>query len=61
GKNQDLSFHVIPLTDSPYYLIERAKQSGFDHKFLRLAREINESMPAYVVQLAFEGHIWNDK
>ncbi|HCJ52881.1 MAG TPA: hypothetical protein DHV25_04150 [Candidatus Kerfeldbacteria bacterium] len=39
--------HCIPV--DPYYLIERAKQSGFDHRFLRLAREINNSMPAYVV------------
>jgi nucleotide sugar dehydrogenase len=40
--------HCIPV--DPYYLIERAWQAGFDHKFLRLAREINNSMPAYVVQ-----------
>lgn len=39
--------HCIPV--DPYYLIERAKQTGFDHRFLRLAREINNSMPAYVV------------
>lgn len=43
--------HCIPV--DPYYLIERAKQSGFDHKFLKLAREINNSMPDYTVdQLA---------
>ncbi len=41
--------HCIPV--DPYYLIERAKKSGFDHKFLRLAREINNSMPAYTVEL----------
>lgn len=40
--------HCIPV--DPYYLIERAWQAGFDHKFLRLAREINNSMPAYTVQ-----------
>jgi nucleotide sugar dehydrogenase len=39
--------HCIPV--DPYYLIERAKQSGFDHKFLILAREINNSMPKYTV------------
>ena len=39
--------HCIPV--DPYYLIERAKTKGFDHKFLRLAREINESMPKYTV------------
>ncbi len=41
--------HCIPV--DPYYLIERAKQSGFDHKFLRVAREINNSMPKYTVEL----------
>ncbi|HLN18691.1 MAG TPA: nucleotide sugar dehydrogenase, partial [Patescibacteria group bacterium] len=29
--------HCIPV--DPYYLIERAKEKGFDHKFLRTARE----------------------
>ncbi len=41
--------HCIPV--DPYYLIERAKQSGFDHKFLKLAREINNSMPDYAINL----------
>ncbi len=41
--------HCIPV--DPYYLIERAKASGFDHKFLRVAREINNSMPEYTVNL----------
>lgn len=45
--------HCIPV--DPYYLIERAKQSGFDHKFLKLAREINNSMPAYTVNLLADG------
>lgn len=40
--------HCIPV--DPYYLIERAKQSGFDHKFLKLAREINNSMPKHTVE-----------
>ncbi len=40
--------HCIPV--DPYYLIERAKQSGFDHKFLKLAREINNSMPEYTIE-----------
>ncbi|MDD5039758.1 MAG: nucleotide sugar dehydrogenase [Patescibacteria group bacterium] len=39
--------HCIPV--DPYYLIERARKSGFDHKFLKLAREINNSMPRYAV------------
>jgi len=41
--------HCIPV--DPYYLIERAKLSGFDHKFIKLAREINNSMPDYTVDL----------
>ena len=41
--------HCIPV--DPYYLIERAKASGFDHKFLRTARAINNSMPIYTVEL----------
>ncbi len=41
--------HCIPV--DPYYLIERAKESGFDHKFLRVAREINNSMPNYTVEM----------
>lgn len=39
--------HCIPV--DPYYLIERAKQAWFDHKFLSMARETNNSMPKYVI------------
>ncbi|MDA3814806.1 MAG: nucleotide sugar dehydrogenase [Patescibacteria group bacterium] len=41
--------HCIPV--DPYYLIERAKKSGFDHHFLRVARQINNSMPNYTVEV----------
>lgn len=41
--------HCIPV--DPYYLIEAAGKVGFDHKFLRIAREVNNSMPAYTVNL----------
>lgn len=41
--------HCIPV--DPYYLIDRAGKSGFDHKFLKLAREINNSMPEYTIEL----------
>lgn len=34
----------------PYYLIKRAEKNGFNHSFLKLAREINKSMPLYTVQ-----------
>lgn len=39
--------HCIPV--DPHYLVERAKQSGFDHVFLRHAIETNDNMPAYAV------------
>ncbi len=41
--------HCIPV--DPYYLIEKAKDYEFDHKFLRTARSINNSMPSYTVEL----------
>ncbi|MBI2135177.1 nucleotide sugar dehydrogenase [Candidatus Woesearchaeota archaeon] len=44
--------HCIPV--DPYYLIEKAKQIGFNHRFLSLAREINNNMPHYTVQLLEE-------
>ena len=40
--------HCIAV--DPYYLIERAKKVWFDHKFLRNAREVNNSMPKYTVE-----------
>jgi UDP-N-acetyl-D-glucosamine dehydrogenase len=40
--------HCIPV--DPYYLIEKAKNIGFDHKFLQTARDINNSMPAYTIE-----------
>ncbi len=41
--------HCIPV--DPYYLIKQAKRAGFDHKFLRTSRTINNSMPAYTIKL----------
>jgi UDP-N-acetyl-D-glucosamine dehydrogenase len=41
--------HCIP--EDPYYLIESARKAGFKHKFLLLARKINDSMPAFCVKL----------
>ena len=41
--------HCIPV--DPYYLIEKAKENDFDHIFLRAARTINNSMPAYTVEV----------
>ena len=41
--------HCIPV--DPYYLIERAKLSGFDHEFMKIARKVNLSMPDYTIEL----------
>ena len=41
--------HCISV--DPYYMIEAGKQAGFDHKFLQLARDINNSMPEFTVAL----------
>ncbi|MFZ2187748.1 MAG: nucleotide sugar dehydrogenase [Candidatus Moraniibacteriota bacterium] len=40
--------HCIPV--DPHYLVERAKESGFDHEFLKLAIKTNNDMPAYTVE-----------
>lgn len=41
--------HCISV--DPYYMIQKAKEVGFDHEFLRLARKINDGMPEYTVNL----------
>ncbi|MDD2766413.1 MAG: nucleotide sugar dehydrogenase [Candidatus Moranbacteria bacterium] len=40
--------HCIPV--DPHYLVERAKASGFDHEFLKLAIKTNNEMPEYTVE-----------
>lgn len=45
--------HCIPV--DPYYLIEYAKQNGFKHNFLSLARKINNSMPLFTVDKVVSG------
>jgi UDP-N-acetyl-D-glucosamine dehydrogenase len=40
--------HCIPV--DPFYLSWKARQFGFDTRFIELAGEVNEEMPAYVVQ-----------
>lgn len=40
--------HCIPV--DPYYLIAKAQHHGFDHKFLKMARTVNHSMPKYTIQ-----------
>ena len=39
--------HCIAI--DPYYLIRRASMDGFNHQFLKIAREINNHMPEYAV------------
>ncbi len=39
--------HCIPV--DPYYLIEYAKKNGFNHKFLKAARTINNNMPEFTI------------
>jgi UDP-N-acetyl-D-glucosamine dehydrogenase len=41
--------HCIAV--DPYYMIQKGKESGFDHEFLKLARKINSSMPRYTVKI----------
>ncbi|MEX0748975.1 MAG: nucleotide sugar dehydrogenase [Candidatus Saccharimonadales bacterium] len=45
--------HCIPV--DPYYLIEYAKQSGFNHEFLMLARNINNGMPEFAIEQLIDG------
>ena len=44
--------HCIPV--DPYYLIKKAADLGFDHVFLKTARNINKLMPYYCVKLLDE-------
>lgn len=41
--------HCIPV--DPYYLIRYGEENGFHHRFLSVAREINNEMPYYTVDL----------
>lgn len=41
--------HCIPV--DPYYLIRYGKENGFEHRFLIAARQINNEMPRYTVNL----------
>lgn len=45
--------HCIPV--DPYYLIEYAKEFGFTHDFLMLARRINNGMPEFAVERLQDG------
>lgn len=45
--------HCIPL--DPHYLSWKARQHGFDCRFIGLAEEVNSRMPDHVVQLVSDG------
>src|SRR5687767_7768333 len=45
--------HCIPL--DPHYLSWKARQHGFDSRFISLAEEVNSRVPEHVVQLVSDG------
>jgi UDP-N-acetyl-D-glucosamine dehydrogenase len=45
--------HCIPL--DPHYLLWKARQHGFDSRFIGLAEEVNSRMPEHVLQLISDG------
>jgi len=47
-----LGGHCIPI--DPFYLSWKARQSGFECRFIELAGHVNGAMPEYVVQLIGE-------
>src|SRR5205807_6751059 len=47
-----LGGHCIPI--DPFYLSWKARQNGFECRFIELAGQVNGAMPEYVVQLITE-------
>ena len=47
-----LGGHCIPI--DPFYLSWKARQSGFESRFIELAGHVNSSMPRYVVERVSE-------
>ena len=47
-----LGGHCIPI--DPFYLSWKARQSGFECRFIELAGQVNGAMPEYVVHLIVE-------
>src|SRR4029077_3604222 len=47
-----LGGHCIPI--DPFYLSWKARQNGFEARFIELAGQVNGAMPEYVVQLIAE-------
>lgn len=40
--------HCIPI--DPYFLIRKSASEGFNNRFLKYAREVNDSMPSHIAQ-----------
>ena len=47
-----LGGHCIPI--DPFYLSWKARQSGFESRFIELAGHVNAAMPRYVVERVAE-------
>jgi UDP-N-acetyl-D-glucosamine dehydrogenase len=54
-----LGGHCIPI--DPFYLSWKAKEYDFNTRFIELAGEVNEAMPAHVVQYVAKGLNQNKK
>src|SRR6202044_113618 len=54
-----LGGHCIPV--DPFYLSWKAKEFDFNTRFIELAGEVNEAMPAHVVQYVAKGLNQNKK
>jgi nucleotide sugar dehydrogenase len=50
--------HCIPI--DPYFLIEKASANGFDNRFLKTAREINDRMPEYTAEKTIRATVRSD-
>lgn len=40
--------HCVPI--DPYFLIRKSASEGFNNRFLKYAREVNDSMPSHIAQ-----------
>ncbi len=49
----EIGGHCIPL--DPHYFSWKARQHGFDSRFISLAEEVNSRMPEHVIQLVADG------
>lgn len=45
--------HCIPV--DPHLLIDQANRSGFDHRMLKIARDVNDRMPSIITRKTIKG------